>query len=74
MPDHTRAEQLAEASRPNEIETLYSYLLVAFMNATRDDDELRRHNCDVAIRLFEELWPEDTARWMARFPKRDPQP
>lgn len=50
----------------SDVEMVYGYLLTKFMRA----DDAMRSRLDVAIILFEELWPEDTARWKARFAPR----
>ena len=72
MPTH--AERLAAASQPNEIEMVYSYLLARFVDAAREKDDGMHARVFAAIELFEELWPEDTARWKKRFPgKRQPE-
>ena len=51
---------------PNEIELVYSYLLSEFMRANRENEQSRYRKVDIAIELFEELWPEDTNCWKAR--------
>ena len=68
MSKPTYAERLAMAEKPNEIEVVYSYLLVRFMDAARNQDQYERDRIERTIELFEEFWPEDTARWKARFP------
>lgn len=52
---------------PSDVEMVYGYLLTKFMRA----DDAMHPRLDAAIILFEELWPEDTARWKARFAPRE---
>lgn len=51
---------------PSDVEMVYGYLLTKFMRA----DDAMRPRLDATIILFEELWPEDTAKWKARFSPR----
>lgn len=57
--------------KPSDVEMVYGYLLTKFMNAARKNDEAKHARVLAAIELFEELWPDDTARWKARFGKAE---
>lgn len=51
----------------SSVESVYGYLIVAFRKASRDGDKDKWERIDAAIRLFEEMWPADCARWKDRF-------
>lgn len=50
---------------PTEI--VYGNLIVAFRQAHYHERPDLAQKIDVAIRLLEELWPEDCARWRERY-------
>lgn len=58
---------------PTHTEIVYGDLLCQFMRVCRSGDDSMRDRLFKAIEVFEELWPEDTARWRERFThKRSP--
>lgn len=52
---------------PNEIELAYGQLLSHMRWAARDGNKELEDRLLKAVVLFEELWPEDTARWRERW-------
>ncbi len=49
------------------VETVYGYLIVAFRRSHYDGEMDKSLRIDAAIRLLEEMWPDDCKRWNDRF-------
>jgi hypothetical protein len=53
--------------QPTPTEHAYGNLLNEFRRAHSSGEKAKADRIDVAITLFEELWPEDCKRWRERF-------
>lgn len=49
------------------VETVYGNLIVAFRQAHFSGEEEKAKRIDAAIRLLEEMWPDDCQRWRDKF-------
>ena len=59
------------------VEQVYSRLIVRFRDACQEMPgeplmrNVKAYRYDLAIGVLEECWPEETARWKARFAKSE---
>ena len=49
------------------IQIIYSNLIVAFRKAHQENDKDKSYRIDIAIRLLEEIWPDECERWVNGF-------
>ena len=55
----------------SSVESVYGSLIMKFRVACRDGNKDLAERVDAAIRLFEELWPDDCKRWNDRFSDKE---
>jgi hypothetical protein len=56
------------ADELSAVEQVYMHLLHDFRIAVRDGDKARAYEVMKVIEYFERRWPDDVARYAARFP------